>query len=87
MYIVSTEVYIHNYTDYAVKTLDDIADLLLNEEFLSEYGYLFYTGITGFRWGERESRDEPVKLIVQYWNGVSFEEVTLYLYELKVIGE
>lgn len=87
MYILSVGVYKEDYTGYAVNTLDDVADLLLNEEFLSEYGYLFYTGITGFRYGERESRDNPIKLIVQYWNGVDFEEISLYLYELKVIGE
>jgi len=87
MYIVSTNCYIDGYTNYVVKTLDDVADLLLNEEFLDEYDLLFDEGITGFRYGERKSRDLPIEIVVQYWNGDYYEETSLYLYEIKIIGE
>lgn len=87
MYIVSTNCYIDGYTNYVVKTLDAVADLLLNEEFLDEYDWLFDEGITGFRYGERKSRDLPIELVVQYWNGDYYEETSLYLYEIKIIGE
>ena len=87
MYIVSTGRCNECYTDYVVKTLDDVADLLLNEEFLEEYDWLFDEGITGFRWGERKSRNSPLELVVQYWDGFDYEETSLYLYEIKIIGE
>jgi len=87
MYIVSTNCYIDGYTNYVVKTLDDVADLLLNEEFLDEYDLLFDEGITGFRYGERKSRDLPIEIVVQYWNGDYYEETSLYLYKIKIIGE
>ena len=87
MYIVATNCYIEGYTNYVVKTLDAVADLLLNEEFLDEYDLLFDEGITGFRYGERKSRDLPIEIVVQYWNGDYYEETSLYLYEIKIIGE
>lgn len=85
MYIVSIDSHSECCTDYVVKTLDDVADLLLNEEFLEEYDWLFEEGITGFRWGEKGKHSEEV--IVQYWDGFAYEETSLYLYEIKITGE
>lgn len=87
MYIVAAGKYREDFTDYVVKTLDDVGDLLLNEEFLTEYQYRFEEGITGFRYGERKNRNHPVELIIQYWDGYDYEETYFYLHELKVVGE
>ena len=62
MYIVSTDCCKECYTDYVVKTLDDVADLLLNEEFLEEYDWLFEEGITGFRWAEGRVQNSKPKV-------------------------
>lgn len=83
MYIVAT----CQYGDYVINSLDDAGDLLLDEDFLSEYGMLFDEGITGFRFGDRSSRNHPVELIVQYWDGYDYDETTLYLHKVKLIGE
>lgn len=87
MYIVSIVKSVDGFTEYVIKNLDSVGDLLLDEDFLNEYGFLFEEGITGFRFGERSSRNLPVELIVQYWDGYDYEETTLYLYEVKLIGE
>ena len=85
MYIVSTGEYSESWTDYVINTVDEVADLLLDKNFLEEYDYLFDQGITGYHLGERKNRYHPINLVVQYWDGYDYEETTLYLFELKVI--
>mgnify|MGYP003646728281 CR=1 FL=1 len=88
MYIVSTGLYRECFTDFVIKSLDDVGDLLMDEGFLAAQSFLFEEGITGFRFGEeRSNRNLPVELIVQYWDGYDYEETILYLYEVKLIGE
>ena len=85
MYIVSTGEYCECWTDYVINTLDDVSTLLLDENFLDEYDYLFDEGITGHRFVERKNRYHPIQLVVQFWDGYAYEETTLYLFELKVV--
>lgn len=87
MYIVATGLYRECFTDFVIKSLDDVGDLLLSEDFLADKSFLFEEGITGFHFGERSNRNPPIELAVQYWDGYDYEETTLYLKEVKLIGE
>ena len=78
---------LHNgsdYTDFIIKSLDSAIDLLLDEDFLSSYEVLFYEGITGFRLVSIIDSSD-VELIIQYWDGVGYEETSFYLRPVKFI--
>ncbi len=78
---------LHNgsdYTDFIMGSLDSVSNLLLDEDFLSSYGMLFDECITGFRLVVIPDSSD-VELIIQYWDGVWYEETSFYLRPVKFI--
>ncbi len=71
-------------TDFVIESLDSVSNLLLDEDFLFSYEVLFDEGITGFRLVEIIDSSD-VELIIQYWDGVGYEETSFYLRPIKFV--